>query len=400
MSEMEKRERLARIRERISAARDERARLRQAASNAREANDPELAATAEGQLQAAEENLQQLRSMENLTLQQLATGTAMRELGSVLRSNFEAHQMLAELAASTAAIRTNVPIGPLMTMEETVGLTGRALHAALDVPDGGGATGFVGPIAPPAPPTSLLDFFGSVPFTTRTADVMRRSGAADAAIQVAGTIKHEASLTYTADSLRALTVASWLKANRQDLDDVEALLADIQQALRYGVLVKVEDLLLNGAPADADGGAVPGLLDAPFTPTVTATTLDGAVGQMKAQLIATGVQPNFAAANAVTIEAEESRVGTDGHPVNAISDDGRIRRLPLVSAEALADGQVLVGDSRVAARLGVRQPISLLIGQEADDMTRNRVTILTEGRWTPLVSVPTAIAHFTLGSDV
>jgi hypothetical protein len=227
---------------------------------------------------------------------------------------------------------------------------------------------------------------------------MRRSGVASAAIAPHGAVKSEAALTYTAESVRAVTVASWIKANRQDLDDIEALTRDIGEALRYGVLVGVERLLLDGAPASPDGDAVPGILDDPFVPTVTATTLDGAVGQIKAQLIAIGVQPNFAAANAVTIEAEESRVGSDGHPIGPITTDGRIRRLPLVSSEALDDGQVLVGDSRVGARVGVRQGIGLVAGQDQDDMTRNRVTILVEGRWTPLVTVPTAFAHFTLGA--
>ncbi|MEA2257134.1 MAG: hypothetical protein QOG35_3179 [Solirubrobacteraceae bacterium] len=212
------------------------------------------------------------------------------------------------------------------------------------------------------------------------------------AIAPHGTVKPEGALVYTADTVWAVTVAAWVKANRQDLDDIEALTADIGEALRYGVLGGVERLLLDGAPADADGDAVPGILDNPFAPTVPATTLDGVVGEMKAQLIATGLVPNFAAANAVTIEAEESRTGNDGHPIGAISEDGRIRRLPLVSTEALADGQVVVGDSRVGARLGVRQGVGLVAGQESDDLVRNRVTILVEGRWTPLVSVPSAFA--------
>jgi hypothetical protein len=67
-----------------------------------------------------------------------------------------------------------------------------------------------------------------------------------------------------------------------------------------------------------------------------------------------------------------------------------------VESEALADDKVVVGDSRVAARIGVRQGISLIVGQESDDMTRNRVTVLVEGRWAPLVAVPSATAHFTL----
>jgi hypothetical protein len=75
-----------------------------------------------------------------------------------------------------------------MALDDTIELTGRALRAApVDVPDSGGRTGFVGIAAPPAPPTTLLDFFGGVAFDTRTADLMRRSGVADAAIQVAGT---------------------------------------------------------------------------------------------------------------------------------------------------------------------------------------------------------------------
>jgi hypothetical protein len=37
----------------------------------------------------------------------------------------------------------------------------------------------------------------------------------------------------------------------------------------YGVMVKVEDLLLNGTPADVHGATVPGILDNPFLPTIT-----------------------------------------------------------------------------------------------------------------------------------
>ncbi len=112
-------------------------------------------------------------------------------------------------------------------------------------------------------------------------------------------------------------------------------------------------------PASSDGNAVPGILDAPFVPTVTATTRDGAVSRSKTQLMPTGAQASFAAANAVTIEAEKSRVGTEDHMIGTIND-GRVRRLPLVSTEAFDDSQVLVGDSRIGARLGVRQDIGLV----------------------------------------
>ena len=395
----DQKERLAAIKERISAVRDRRAKARKAVAAAEKLNDREAVGIAQAELDTAEADLEYLTGLENSALHRMATGSSVERFGGSLANNLDAQQALAEIASSSAPIRSNVAIGQYLDIDEVAELTGRSLRAApVDAPDIGGRTGFLGIAPTPQVPTTLLDFFGSVPFSTRTADLLRRSGVASAAIAPHGTTKTEAGLTYDAESVRAVTVASWIKANRQDLDDIEALTADIGEALRYGVLVSVERLLLDGAPADADGDAVPGILDNPFVATVTATTLDGAVGQIKAQLIANGVQPNFAAANAVTIEAEESRTGSDGHPIGAITADGRIRRLPLVSSEALDDGQVLVGDSRVGARLGVRQGIGLVAGQESDDLVRNRVTILVEGRWTPLVTVPTAFAVHTLAA--
>lgn len=389
----EQRDRLMAIRERLAKARERRTNARKAIDVAEKMKDPEAAGIAQTEFDAAQADIEFASGLENVILRQMATGSTLDRFGGSLANNLDAQHALAEIASSSAPLRANVHVGSFMGIDQVVELTGRALEAApVDAPDRGGRTGFLGIAPTPQVPTTLLDFFASVPFETRTADLLRRSGVAAAAIAPHGTVKPEAALSYVADSVRAVTVASWVKANRQDLDDIEALTADIGEALRYGVLVGVERLLLEGAPADADGDAVAGILDNPFVPAVTATTLDGAVGQMKAQLIATGVQPNFAAANAVTIEAEESRTGTDGHPVGAISEDGRIRRLPLVSSEALDDGQVLVGDSRVGARLGVRQGIGLVAGQESDDLVRNRVTILVEGRWTPLVNVPSAFA--------
>ncbi len=388
----QERDRLAQIKTRLSTARQERAQARQAVTAAETLRDADAAALAQAKLDAVDTDIEYLQGLENAALSRIATGGSIDRFGGTLAGNLDAQRALAEISESSAPLRSNVAIGSYMAMDDVIGLTGGALRAALDTPDGGGRTGFLGIASVPQVPTSLLDFFTSVPFDGRTADLLRRSGVANAAIAPHGSVKPQAALVYAAESVRAVTVASWVKANRQDLDDVEALTADIGQALSYGVLRAVERLLLDGANADADGAAVPGILDAPFVPTVTATNLDGAVGQMKAQLIATGVVPNFAGASAATIEREESRVGSDGHPVGTISEDGRVRRLPLISTEALSDGQVLVGDSVVGARLGVRQGIGLVAGQEADDMTRNRVTILVEGRWSPIVMVPTDFA--------
>jgi len=387
------RDRLDAIRERLSKVRGDAAQARQAVAAAEGLRDADAVAVATAKLDALEGDIEYLQSLENAALMSVAHGTSLDRFGGNLAGNLDAQRVLAEIAESSAPIRSSVVVGNVMAMDDVIGMTGGALRAVVDAPDRGGQADFLGIAPTPQVPTSLLDFFRSVPFDGRTADLLRRSGVANAAIAPHGTVKPEAGLVYAAETIRAVTVASWAKVARQDMDDIEALAADIDQALRYGVLRAVERLLLDGAPASADGAAVPGILGAPFAPTVTATHLDGAVGQMKAQLIATGVTPNFAAASAATIEREESRVGTDGHAVGTISEDGRVRRLPLISTEALSDGQVLVGDSVVGARLGVRQGIRLIVGdQDQDDMLRNRATLLVEGRWAPLVTVPTAFA--------
>ena len=110
------------------------------------------------------------------------------------------------------------------------------------------------------------------------------------------------------------------------------------------------------------------------------------------------MQPNYVAANAATVEVEAERTGVpDGQYVDTI-ENGTIRRLPLIETEALTDGQVIVGDSRIAAKLGVRQGLTVLVSdQDSDDFTRNRCSILCEGRWAPVVR-STATAVFELGA--
>ena len=53
----------------------------------------------------------------------------------------------------------------------------------------------------------------------------------------------------------------------------------------------------------------------------------------------------------------------------------------------------MIRDSRVAAFLGVRQGITVHVSTaDQDDLIRNRVTTLLEGRWAPAVTTPGAIS--------
>jgi hypothetical protein len=133
--------------------------------------------------------------LENAALSNAAHGDALDRLGGTLVNNLDAQQALAEIASSSAPLRSNVAIGSFLAIDGVVNLTGGALRAGpVDVPDGGGRAGFLGIAPTPQVPTSLLDFFTSVPFDGRVADLLRRSGVANAAIAPHGTVKPEGAL--------------------------------------------------------------------------------------------------------------------------------------------------------------------------------------------------------------
>src|SRR4051794_33587438 len=91
----------------------------------------------------------------------MATGSSVERFGGTLVNNLDAQQALAEIASSSAPLRSNVAIGQYMGVEEVADLTGRSLRAApVDAADVGGRPGFLG-IAPTLQaPRTLLDFFG------------------------------------------------------------------------------------------------------------------------------------------------------------------------------------------------------------------------------------------------
>ena len=71
--------------------------------------------------------------------------------------------------------------------------------------------------------------------------------------------------------------------------------------------------------------------------------------------------------------------------------------LPAIPSKAIPQGQALVGDWATGATLFVREPVNVRISDaDQDDMTRNRLTALGEGRFGLAVWQPTAftLVHF------
>jgi hypothetical protein len=69
-----------------------------------------------------------------------------------------------------------------------------------------------------------------------------------------------------------------------------------------------------------------------------------------------------------------------------------------VPVPGMADGTALVGDTRLGGRVLVREGVSVVAGQESDDLIRNRVTLLGEGRFGLEVDQPSAFCAVDLAA--
>ena len=146
--------------------------------------------------------------------------------------------------------------------------------------------------------------------------MQRQGGIAQAAVQAPGAVKAAAEITYVPFDEPVVTVASWIKINRQDVDDVDQLQADVSQALSYGVRHEVEKLLVAAVTGATGIGA----------PDVTAADnpIDAAVIAVS-ELRATGVNPNFVAMHPLDVgDLAQLKSGTAATTCSAR------RRLPAV----------------------------------------------------------------------
>ena len=74
-----------------------------------------------------------------------------------------------------------------------------------------------------------------------------------------------------------------------------------------------------------------------------------------------------------------------------LSTVSRVWNVALVPSVALPSGTILVGDTTIGLTLQVREGANLRISDaDTDDYTRNRVTLLCEGRWSLCVWIPAA----------
>jgi HK97 family phage major capsid protein len=220
----------------------------------------------------------------------------------------------------------------------------------------------------------------------------------NAATAAENTFKPQSDLQFELKTWPVVTIAHWMIASRQILDDAPALSSIIDSELRFGVADVEDQQLLNGSGTGSDlTGVYTGATaySAPFQPTEA-----GNLNKIDILLLA------IAQCDALNFE-------TDGivlHPLDwrdiQLTKDSvgryvgsgpfadllaRLWQMPVVTTTSMTVGNFLVGAFRQGAQIFDRQEATVEISTEdSDNFRKNLVTLLGEERLAFVVKNPDA----------
>jgi HK97 family phage major capsid protein len=222
-----------------------------------------------------------------------------------------------------------------------------------------------------------------------------------AAVVSEGQLKPQSNITFDLKSTPVRTIAHFMKASRQIMDDAPQLRSIIDGRLTYGLQFVEEGELLYG---DGTGQHILGIVPqasayAPaFAPT-NPTPID--------QLRLASLQATLAlypASGYVLHPTDWGRIELTkdlqgryivGDPTGLLGK--RLWNLPVVDTQAMQVGKFLTGAFQLGAQIFDRMSIEILISTEnADDFVRNMITIRGEERLTLAVYRPAAFIYGTL----
>lgn len=250
-------------------------------------------------------------------------------------------------------------------------------------------------------PLRVRDLLTSTPCGSNTVEFVREKSATNAAApqgygsspQVYENVaKAESAITFELAAQPVVTLAHWIPASRQVLDDSAALSNFINRRMLYFLKLVEEDQLLNG---NDSGGNLNGLMHAasaysgPSPVPLGETKLDSirrGIGQVEANgFSATGVVVNPADWTEICLIKQSGTyifsgeyIYSDPHAAGPPSVWGR----PLVVSSKMAAGSFLVGDfSTAGAELWDRMQSQVEVSREHSDFfTRNLCAIMAEER--------------------
>ena len=201
-----------------------------------------------------------------------------------------------------------------------------------------------------------------------------------------GAKKSQADFDLVVASANVKKVTAYIKVTKEMLDDVALMRSEIDQELTELINLKIDDQLLNGTGATVNLSGINQTATAwaagAFALTIpTPNVFDvirTAINQVRVNLF----EPNYIVMHPTDVAKMDLAKASDGHYVLPpfISNDGTtVSGIRVVSNTGVIVNNFLVGDF---TKYGVRfkEGLTINVGYENDDFTKNLVTILAEAR--------------------
>jgi HK97 family phage major capsid protein len=206
--------------------------------------------------------------------------------------------------------------------------------------------------------------------------------------ETAGTAKAQSEMKFDIATSSVTTIAHWVLATKQILDDVPMLQSYIDGRLRYGLRYVEENQLLNGGGTGTDLNGIytqATAYSAPITPTAAGilTKVDilrlAMLQASLAELPATGIVLHPSDWADIELTKTEDGAYVFANPQNIAQP--RLWGLPVVSTQAMTIDKFLVGAFRDGAQIFDREDANVEISTEdSDNFRKNLVTIRAEER--------------------
>jgi HK97 family phage major capsid protein len=218
-----------------------------------------------------------------------------------------------------------------------------------------------------------------------------------------GTTKPESDIAFDLETVAVVTIAHFIIASKQILDDVPMLESHIDGRLRYGLAFVEEDQLLNGNGA---GGNIHGIIPqaTAYAPEFTVdeqTMIDQvrlAILQSElAEFPATGVVLN--PIDWTRIELTKDLEGRYIFANPQSTAQATLWSRPVVATKAMDEDEFLVGAFRLGAQVFDREDANVEVSTEdSDNFRKNLVTIRGEERLALAVYRPEAFVYGDFGN--
>lgn len=227
--------------------------------------------------------------------------------------------------------------------------------------------------------TVLNTSSGSVEHVDQTARTNNATSVAE------GNTKPESAYAFELVNTPVRTIAHWVPASVQVLEDSPQLRSIIDVELRYGLALEEENQLLNGDSTGANlSGLIPGATAFADPLSLSSPNMMETVGSGILQVMLNEREPNGIVMHPSDWMRMRLLKDADGKfilgdPQSAV--EPRLFGLPVVPTTAMTVDKFLIGDFRAAATLWDRHEPRIEVSTEhADFFTRNLVAIRAEER--------------------